>query len=73
MFDFFSKILIKLNKKTRIGISFNTMSPIVDYKRDDLFYLSFDKMGLFLKENISRNYVINNNYGLWEYTTFVYK
>lgn len=73
MMDFFSSILKILFTKVNIGISFNVMCPIVDFKRDDLFYLSYDKLGIFLKNNISRKYVINNHYGLWEYTTYVYK
>ena len=73
MFIFFSNILKILFKKVNIGIAFNVMCPIVDFKRDDLFYLSYDKLGTFLKNELSRHYVINNNYGLWEYTTFVYK
>jgi len=47
MFDFFSNILKMINKKTKTGIAFNVMSPIVDFKRKDLFYLSFDKLGFF--------------------------
>jgi SAM-dependent methyltransferase len=73
MFSFFSELLKKLYTKINIGLAFNVMSPIVDFKRDDLFYLSYDKLGVFLKENLSRNYIINNNYKLWEYTTYVYK
>lgn len=73
MFSFFSEILRKLYTKINIGLAFNVMSPIVDFKRDDLFYLSFDKLGYFLKNNLSRHYVFNNHYKLWEYTTFVYK
>ena len=73
MMDFFQNILKILFTKVNIGISFNVMCPIVDFKRDDLFYLSYDKLGIFLKNNISRKYVINNHYGLWEYTTYVYK
>ncbi len=73
MFSFFSEILKKLYTKINIGLAFNVMSPIVDFKRDDLFYLSFDKLGYFLKNNLSRHYVINNHYKLWEYTTYVYK
>lgn len=52
MFSFFSEILRKLYTKINIGLAFNVMSPIVDFKRDDLFYLSFDKLGYFLKNNL---------------------
>lgn len=73
MFNFFSSVLSKLYQKVNIGITFNVMCPIVDFKNDDLFYLSYDKLGLFLKNNLSRHYVINNNYELWEYTVQVFK
>lgn len=73
MFTFFSIILKTIFLKTNVGIAFNTMSPIVDFKRDDLFYLSHDELGKFLHQNLTRNYIINNNYQLWECTTFVYK
>jgi hypothetical protein len=68
-----TSVLKIMFNKINIGLSFNVMCPIVDFKRDDLFYLSYDKLGLFLKEHLSRHYIINNNYKLWEYTTYVYK
>jgi len=73
MFNFFTSVLKIIFNKTKIGLSFNVMCPIVDFKRSDLFYLSYDKLGIFLKEYLSRHYIINNNYKLWEYTTYVYK
>ena len=73
MFSFMTTMLKKIYPKLNNGIAFNVMSPIVDFKRDDLFYLSYDRLGFFLKDNLSRNYIINANYGLWEYTTYVYK
>uniref|UniRef100_A0A6C0M1G4 Methyltransferase type 12 domain-containing protein n=1 Tax=viral metagenome TaxID=1070528 RepID=A0A6C0M1G4_9ZZZZ len=73
MWDFFTNILKKLWKNTNIGISFNVMTPIVDWKDDKLFYLSYDILGKFLKENLSRNYIFNQSYGLWEYTVYVFK
>jgi len=73
MWDFFTKVLIKIFSKAKIGIAFNVMCPIVDYKDEKLFYLSYDKLGLFLKNNLSRHYVINNHYKLWEYTVYVYR
>ena len=72
MWQFFTEILKKLWQKTNYGISFNIMTPIVDYRDDKLFYLSFDKLGKFLKENLSRNYIINHSYNLWEYTVYVF-
>ena len=73
MWDFFTNILKKIWKKTNNGISFNVMTPIVDWKDDKLFYLSYDRLGKFLRENLSRNYIFNQSYGLWEYTVYVFK
>ena len=49
------------------------MSKHVDWEREDLFHLSFDELGSFLKEEISRNFTIRNDYGLYEYTVYIYK
>lgn len=73
MFYFLKSILSKLWNNTNIGIAFNVMSELVDWKRDDLFHLSIDLLGDFLCNNISRNFIIRNDYGLYEYTCYVYK
>jgi len=73
MFDFMSNTLKTLWLKTNKGIAFNVMSKLVDWERDDLFHVSMDELGLFLKNNLSRNFVIRNDYKLYEYTIYVYK
>ena len=73
MFDFMSNTLKTLWSKTNKGIAFNVMSKLVDWERDDLFHVSMDEIGLFLKNNLSKNFVIRNNYKLYEYTIYVYK
>lgn len=57
----------------RVGIAFNVMSEHVDWKRDDLFHLGFDRLAAFLKSEVSRNFVFRADYGLYEYTTYVYR
>ena len=73
MFDFMSNTLKTLWSKTNKGIAFNVMSKLVDWERDDLFHVSMDEIGLFLKNNLSKNFVIRNDYKLYEYTIYVYK
>ena len=73
MFDFMSNTLKTLWLKTNKGIAFNVMSKLVDWERDDLFHVSMDEIGLFLKNNLSKNFVIRNDYKLYEYTIYVYK
>jgi SAM-dependent methyltransferase len=73
MMDFFTSVIKKLWNKCDKGIAFNLMSKHVDWERDDLFHVSMDELGWFLKNNLSRNFIIRNDYGLYEYTTYVYK
>ncbi len=51
MMNFFTLVLKKLWDKTNKGIAFNVMSKIVDWERDDLFHVSMDELGWFLKNN----------------------
>ena len=73
MFDFMTNTLKTLWSKANKGIAFNVMSKLVEWERDDLFHVSMDEIGLFLKNNLSKNFVIRNDYKLYEYTIYVYK
>jgi len=73
MFEFFSKSISVLFEKARRGIAFNLMSSHVDYERADLFHVPHDLLARYIVENLSRHYVIRNDYGLYEYTVYVYK
>jgi SAM-dependent methyltransferase len=73
MFDFFKTVIKKLWVKCNKGLSFNLMSKHVDWERDDLFHVSLDELGWFLKDHLSRDFIIRNDYKLYEYTTYVYK
>lgn len=73
MWDFMQTVLKKLFSSVNIGITFNVMSKIVDWEREDLFHLSMDKLGQFLSKNLSRHFVIRNDYGLYEYSVYVSK
>jgi SAM-dependent methyltransferase len=57
----------------RRGLAFNVMSKHVDWERDDLFHLPFDTLAAFLRRDVSRDFVFRNDYGLFEYTTYVYR
>ena len=73
MMNFFTSAVTKLWGKCNRGISFNLMSKHVDWEREDLFHVSLDELGWFLKENLGRNFVIRHDYRLYEYTVYVYK
>lgn len=73
MWGFFTSAISKLWNKCDKGIAFNLMSKHVDWEREDLFHVSLDELGWYLKNNLSRNFIIRNDYKLYEYTTYVYK
>lgn len=73
MWNYFIKIITVIYEKCNKGFAFNVMSKNVDWERDDLFHVSYDLLSSFLCKNLSRSHVIRNDYGLYEYTVYVYK
>ncbi|WP_294199955.1 class I SAM-dependent methyltransferase [uncultured Chryseobacterium sp.] len=73
MWKYFTEMITKVFEKCKKGIAFNVMSKNVDWEREDLFHLSLDKLTLFLCKNLSRHFIIRNDYGLYEYTVYLYK
>jgi SAM-dependent methyltransferase len=72
MYEYFKKMIMQIFEHARVGIAFNVMSTHVDWERDDLFHLPMDTLAAFLVKNISRDFVIRNDYRLYEYTTYIY-
>ncbi len=73
MFDYLKSMLRIVYSKSNKGIAFNLMTKHVDWERDDLFHVPFDTIAAFISKELSRNFVIRNDYGLYEYTVYVYK
>lgn len=73
MLDYFKKMVKTIFDHAQKGIAFNVMSKQVDWERNDLFHLPLDTLAWFLKNEMSRHFVIRNDYGLYEYTAYVYK
>ena len=73
MFDFWKKCMTRLYALSDRGIAFNAMSKQVDWERDDLFHLPLDMAAEFLCKNLTRNFIIRNDYGLYEYTVYIFK
>jgi SAM-dependent methyltransferase len=72
MMDYFQSLVTRVFAHARVGLAFNVMSKQVDWERDDLFHLSFDELAGFLARRVSRHFVIRHDYGLYEYTAYVY-
>ena len=73
MFEHMTKLVSLVFSNVNKGIMFNVMSKQVDYERDDLFHLSIDKLSWFVKEHLSRKFVIRHDYDLWDYTVYILK
>jgi SAM-dependent methyltransferase len=73
MYTYFTRVLETVFPFANRGIAFNAMSKAVDWERDDLFHLPLDLLTSFVTEKLSRDFIIRNDYGLYEFTTYVYK
>jgi SAM-dependent methyltransferase len=72
MLAYFERMLTAVFAKAQCGIAFNVMSKHLEWEREDLFHLPFDTLARLLIRALTRNFVIRNDYGLYEYTTYVY-
>ena len=73
MYDFLTAMLRRAFTFAKVGIAFNVMSKLVDWEREDLFHVPFDRLLAFVRRQLSRHVVVRHDYGLYEYTTYVYR
>jgi cyclopropane fatty-acyl-phospholipid synthase-like methyltransferase len=73
MWEYFTKMLIAIFPFAGKGIAFNVMSKEVDWEREDLFHVPADLLIQFISQYLTRNFIIRNDYGLYEYTVYVYR
>src|SRR5262245_29830409 len=67
------QLIVAAFTAARVGIAFNAMSHHVDWQRRELFHWAFDELSAFLRERVSRPYAFRSDYGLFEYTAFVWR
>src|SRR5262245_7161077 len=73
MFGYLCELVRRVFEMAAVGMAFNVMSKQVDWEREDLFHLPVDVLLSFLSHEVSRHVVIRHDYGLYEYTAYVYK
>lgn len=71
--NFVSPIILKMWKLTRIGLSASFMTDMVDYRDANLYYASPSQTLDFLRRNLSRYVALRHDYGLYEFTVYVYR
>lgn len=73
MLAYTERLLVRTFAAARIGMAFNVMSAHVDWERADLFHVPYDMLAALLKRSLSRHFQFRADYGLYEYTTYVYR
>lgn len=73
MTGFMQSMLIAAWPLATKGLAFNVMSTQVDWQRDDLFHVPFGAMADFITEHLTRRFVFRQDYGLYEYTAYLYR
>lgn len=73
MFSYFKRLVTRVFAHATAGIAFNVMTKHVDWERDVLFHLPFDRAAEFVTKELTRNFIFRSDYGLYEYTTYVYR
>lgn len=71
MWEYFTALIFEIYSIANKGIAFNLMSKQVDWERDDLFHVPLDLLAEFLCKKLTRNFVVRNDYGLFEYTVYL--
>jgi SAM-dependent methyltransferase len=73
MWQFMAEMIAKMWPYVNKGIIFNVMSKNVDWERDDLFHVSYDRMANYLHSLAGRYIGFCADYGLYEYTAYALK
>jgi len=73
MWDYSQRLIERAFSIARVGLAFNFMSKQVEWERDDLFHVPFDLVAAFVARRLSRHFVFRHDYGLYQYTTYVYR
>ena len=66
-------MITRVSALARVGFAFNVMSKHVDWERQDLFHWPIGEATAFVAGTVSRSFVVRHDYGLYEYTIYVYK
>ena len=73
MWSFMTEALLRVWPLVRRGLIFNVMSPIVEWRRNDLFHVSYDRLAGLLHGLAGRSIGFRADYGLYEYMAYATK
>lgn len=73
MHAYMRRLLSVLFEKCRVGLAFNVMSKAVDWEDEALFHPEPAAVIDVICRDLSRHYVLRNDYGLHETTFYIYR
>lgn len=73
MDGYMRRLLGVVYKSCRIGLAFNVMSKAVDWESETLFHPDPGPVLAFIGRELTRHYVMRNDYGLHETTFYLYR
>lgn len=73
MFAYFQSMIRKIFPLCTKGLAFNVRSAHGVAQEEDLFHLPLSLLADFLVNEVSKSFIIRNDYGLEEYTVYVYR
>jgi AAA ATPase-like protein len=73
MLAYMLAVLETMFARTRVGLAVNVMSAHLGWELPHLFHLSFDRLAAALTARLTRNLVVRADYGLPDYTVYLYR
>lgn len=70
----FSRMILKNAwSMCRKGLAFNFISPFVDFYQTEVYYANLPRLMQFVVEELSRFFIVNHSYALFEFTMLIYR
>jgi hypothetical protein len=73
MTAYLHQLLPRAFEFAKVGLAFNVMSECVDWQSDALYHPPLSDLARFIARNLSKQFVLRNDYGLYETTCYVYR
>ena len=73
MFAYFSAVLRRAFALAGEGLAFNVMSAGLGWEQPYLFHAPFDRVAALVRSELTANFVIRADYGLSDYTVYLYR
>ncbi len=73
MHGYMQRLLAVVYASCRVGLAFNVMSKAVDWESEPLFHPDPGRLLTYISRDLTRHFVLRNDYGLHETTCYLYR